>query len=70
MAGDLSGFSASAGSKLSDKGNHRLRADHLGELQRIFDKVAEFSAQFIDHLATAPSQHSSPRDSARTPEYA
>ncbi|MEH2557295.1 hypothetical protein V1286_004824 [Bradyrhizobium algeriense] len=30
----------------------------------------EFGAQFIDHLATAPSQHSSPRGSARTPEYA
>jgi hypothetical protein len=30
----------------------------------------EFGAQFIDHLAAAPSQHSSPRGSARTPEYA
>ena len=30
----------------------------------------EFGAQFIDHLATAPSQHSAPPGSARTPEYA
>ena len=30
----------------------------------------EFGVQFIDHLATAPSQHYSPRGSARTPEYA
>jgi hypothetical protein len=142
------------GSKLSDNGNHRLRAGRLAEAQRIFDKIGErqnqqirvgwvfadrrkserrschgaakiqfgvgslprdctitdisdggvrvvaenldvlekftlilstgrprlcrlawrigceFSAQFIDHLATAPSQHSAPRGSARTPEYA
>jgi hypothetical protein len=30
----------------------------------------EFGAQFVDHLATAPSQQSAPRSSARTPEYA
>ncbi|QHO78447.1 PilZ domain-containing protein [Bradyrhizobium sp. CCBAU 051011] len=30
----------------------------------------EFGAQFIDHLAKAPSDHSAPRGSARTPEYA
>nr|WP_236843328.1 PilZ domain-containing protein [Bradyrhizobium icense] len=30
----------------------------------------EFGAQFIDHLAAAPSRHSAPQDSARTPEYA
>jgi hypothetical protein len=30
----------------------------------------EFGAQFVDHLATAPSRHSAPQGSARTPEYA
>jgi hypothetical protein len=30
----------------------------------------EFGAQFIDHLVVAPLQHSAPRGSARTPEYA
>ena len=30
----------------------------------------EFGAQFIDHLATAPSRQSAPQGSARTPEYA
>jgi hypothetical protein len=31
---------------------------------------SEFGAQFIDHLATAPSQRSAPLSGARTPEYA
>lgn len=30
----------------------------------------EFGAQFVDHLATAPSHHSAPQGSARTREYA
>jgi hypothetical protein len=30
----------------------------------------EFGAQFIDHLATAPSQRSAPQTGTRTPEYA
>jgi len=30
----------------------------------------EFGAQFVDHLATAPSHHATPQGSARTPEYA
>lgn len=30
----------------------------------------EFGAQFIDQLATAPSERLAPRSGARTPEYA